>query len=121
MEDNPEQIQSQVTSKAYVDTQVTSEKKKDPVRVAAGKRLAAISKIAKERKKKLNEPKESSGNSVITYVGMAVALVSLVLAFKAHQRETKELEPRYTPKTVEVLGKAYAATQVTRAKLDSLE
>jgi hypothetical protein len=52
---------------------------------------------------------------------MAVALVSLVLAFKAHQRETKELEPRYTPKTVEVLGKAYAATQVTRAKLDSLE
>jgi hypothetical protein len=32
--------------------QVTSEKKKDPRRVEAGKRPAAISKIAKDRKKK---------------------------------------------------------------------
>ncbi|CAB4003947.1 Hypothetical predicted protein [Paramuricea clavata] len=42
MEDKPEQNQ----------VPVTSEKKKDPKRVAAGKRLEAISRIAKERKKK---------------------------------------------------------------------
>jgi hypothetical protein len=42
MADNPETTQ----------VQMTSEKKKDPRRVEAGKRLAAISKIAKERKKK---------------------------------------------------------------------
>lgn len=102
-----------LTSKMEEQTQVqvTSERKKDPVRVAAGKRLAAISKIAKERKKKINETKEIYGTSVITYVGLVVALVSLVLAFRAHQRETKEPEPRYTPKTVEVV----------RTKLDSLE
>ncbi|CAB4004485.1 Hypothetical predicted protein [Paramuricea clavata] len=106
MEDKPEQIQ--VT--------VTSEKKKDPKRVAAGKRLAAISRIAKERKKKLAEPSESSSNdSMITYIGVAIALISLVLAYKTHQRETKELEPEFVPKTVEVTGKA------DESKLDSLE
>ncbi|CAB4005964.1 Hypothetical predicted protein [Paramuricea clavata] len=106
MEDKPEQIQAQVTS----------EKKKDPKRVAAGKRLAAISRIAKERKKKLAEPRESPSNdSMITYMGVAIALISLVLAYKTHQRETKELEPEFIPKTVEVTRKADAS------KLDSLE
>ncbi|CAB4018909.1 Hypothetical predicted protein [Paramuricea clavata] len=106
MEDKPEQIQ----------VPVTSEKKKDPKRVAAGKRLAAISRIAKERKKKLAEPRESPSNdSMITYIGVAIALISLVLAYKTHQRETKELEPEFIPKTVEVTKKT------DESKLDSLE
>ncbi|CAB3984760.1 Hypothetical predicted protein [Paramuricea clavata] len=106
MEDKPEQIQ----------VPVTSEKKKDPKRVAAGKRLAAISKIAKERKKKQAEPRESSSNdSMITYIGVAIALISLVLAYKTHQRETREPAPEYIPKTVEVTRRA------DESKLDSLE
>ncbi|CAB4004652.1 Hypothetical predicted protein [Paramuricea clavata] len=106
MEDKPEQIQ----------VPVTSEKKKDPKRVAAGKRLAAISKIAKERKKKQVESNESPSNdSMITYIGVAIALISLVLAYKTHQRETKELEPKFIPETVEVTRKA------DESKLDSLE
>ncbi|CAB4030508.1 VRR-NUC domain-containing, partial [Paramuricea clavata] len=104
MEDKPEQTQV-----------VTSEKKKDPKRVAAGKRLAAISKIAKERKKKLAEPEESSSNNIIAYVGVAIALISLVLAFNQHQRETKKPEPKYIPETVEVTRKA------DESRLDSLE
>ncbi|CAB4001814.1 Hypothetical predicted protein [Paramuricea clavata] len=105
MEDKPEQIQAQVTS----------EKKKDPKRVAAGKRLAAISKIAKERKKKLAQPKEPSSNSFITYIGVAIALVSLVLAYKSHQRETREPEPKHANETVEITRKA------DESRLDSLE
>ncbi|CAB4009502.1 Hypothetical predicted protein [Paramuricea clavata] len=106
MADKPEQNQ----------VPVTSEKKKDPKRVAAGKRLAAISRIAKERKKKLAEPRElPSNDSMITYIGVAIALISLVLAYKTHQREIKELEPKFIPKTVEVTRKA------DESKLDSLE
>ncbi|CAB4000205.1 Hypothetical predicted protein [Paramuricea clavata] len=106
MTDKPEQIQGPVTS----------EKKKDPRRVEAGKRLAAISKIAKERKKKLAEPRESPSNdSMITYIGVTIALISLVLAYKTHQRETREPKPEYIPKTVEVTKKA------DEFKLDSLE
>ena len=118
MEDKPEQIQVPTTSVEATRRSlvpVTSEKKKDPRRVAAGKRLAAISKIAKERKKKLEEPKESSSDNMITYAGMVIALISLVLAYKSHQRETKELKPKYIPETVEVTRKA------NESKLDSLE
>ena len=94
MEDKPKQTQ----------VPVTSEKKKDPKRVAAGKRLGAISRIAKERKKKQVEPNESSdGNSMVTYIGIAIALISLVLAYKSHQREKKALEPKYTPQTVTIV------------------
>ncbi|CAB3976961.1 Hypothetical predicted protein [Paramuricea clavata] len=106
MEDKTEQIQ----------VQVTSEKKKDPKRVAAGKRLAAISKIAKKRKKKLAEPKEPSNNdSIITYIGVAIALVSLVLAFKSHQRENRQPEPKQATETVKIVRKE------GESKLDSLE
>ncbi|CAB4012486.1 Hypothetical predicted protein [Paramuricea clavata] len=119
MEDKPEQTQVPTTSVAATQgtrVQVTSEKKKDPKRVAAGKRLAAISKIAKERKKKLAEPKESSNNdSMITYIGVAIALASLVLAYKSHQGETRKPEPQHTPETVKVTRK------VDESKLDSLE
>ena len=96
---------------------VTSEKKKDPRRVEAGKRLAVLSKAARERKKKeAVEPKESSSSdSLITYIGVAIALVSLVLAYKSHQRETKEPEPQYINETVVVTRKT------DESKLDSLE
>ncbi|CAB4026804.1 Hypothetical predicted protein [Paramuricea clavata] len=106
MADKPEQIQ----------VPVTSEKKKDPRRVEAGKRLAAISKIAKERKKKQAEPNElPSNDSMITYIGVTIALISLVLAYKTHQRETREPEPEYILETVEVTKRP------NESKLDSLE
>jgi hypothetical protein len=95
---------------------VTSEKKKDPRRVEAGKRLAVLSKAAREMKKKEVVPKESSSSdSMITYIGVAIALVSLVLAYKSHQRETKEPEPQHIPETVVVTRKT------DESKLDSLE
>jgi hypothetical protein len=83
-------------------TQVTSEKKKDPKRVAAGKKLAAISRLAKERKKAEREKPEESSNSdsTITYIGLAITVVSLWFAYKSHQRETKEPEIRYAPTVV---------------------
>ena len=95
---------------------VTSEKKKDPRRVEAGKRLAVLSKAARERKKKQDESNESSsGNSIITYIGVAIALISLVLAYKSHQREEKAIEPKYTPQTVTIVK------QPDESKLDTLE
>jgi hypothetical protein len=95
---------------------VTSEKKKDPRRVEAGKRLAVVSKAARERKKKQVESNESSsGNSMITYIGVAIALISLVLAYKSNQREEKAIEPKYTPQTVTVVK------QPDESKLDTLE
>ena len=95
---------------------VTSEKKKDPKRVEAGKRLAVLSKAARERKKKQAESNESSsGNSIITYIGVAIALISLVLAYKSHQREEKAIEPKYTPQTVTIVK------QPDESKLDTLE
>jgi hypothetical protein len=94
---------------------VTSEKKKDPRRVEAGKRLAVLSKAARERKKKQAESNESSsGNSIITYIGVAIALISLVLAYKSHQREEKAIEPKYTPQTVTIVK------QPDESKLDTL-
>ena len=106
MADKPEQTQ----------VPVTSEKKKDPRRVAAGKRLSAISKIAKERKKKQMESDESSGGgSIINYIGVAIALISLVLVYKSNQREEKALEPKYTPQTVTIVK------QPDESKLDTLE
>ena len=95
---------------------VTSEKKKDPRRVEAGKRLAVLSKAARERKKKQAESIESSsGNSIITYIGVAIALISLVLAYKSHQREEKAIEPKYTLQTVTIVK------QPDESKLDTLE
>ena len=95
---------------------VTSEKKKDPRRVEAGKRLAVLSKAARERKKKQVESNESSsGNSMITYIGVAIASISLVLEYKSNQREEKAIEPKYTPQTVTVVK------QPDESKLDTLE
>ena len=106
MADKPEQTQ----------VPVTSEKKKDPRRVAAGKCLAVISKIAKERKRKQAESDESSGgSSMITYVGIAIALISLVITHRSNQREEKALEPKYTPPTVSIVK------QPDRSTMDTLE
>jgi hypothetical protein len=104
MADKPEQIQ----------VPITSEKKKDPKRVEAGKRLSAISKIAKERKKKQMESSESfGGNNTITYIGVAIALISLVLAYKSNQREEKEFKPKYTPQTVRIVKQPDESTMDT--------
>ena len=92
---------------------VTSEKKKDPKRVEAGKRLAVLSKAARERKKK--EAETPKDDSMMSYIGIGIAVVSLWFAYKSHQRETKEPEIRYVPSTVEVTKKQDST------KLDSLE
>ena len=107
MADKPEQTQATVTS----------EKIKDPKRVEAGKRLSAISKLAKERKRKQVESNNSSsGESLITYIGVAITLVSLMIAYKSSQREEKALEPRLpAPKTVTI------TKQPDRSTMDTLE
>ena len=93
---------------------ITSEKVKNPKRVEAGKRLQAISKIAKERKKKQVESSESSSsNNIVTYIGIVIALVSLALAYKSNQREEKAFEPKHTPQTVTVRKKPNVSTMDT--------
>jgi hypothetical protein len=94
---------------------VTSEKKKDPKRVEAGKRLATISKLARERKKKQLESRESSDGNIVAYIGIAIALISLVITYRSNQREEKALEPKYTPPTVSIVK------QPDRSNIDTLE
>ena len=70
---------------------ITSEKKKNPKRVEAGRRLAAISKIAKERKRKQAESAAtSSGVNPINYIGVAIALISLPLLSYIEQTKGKK-------------------------------
>ena len=95
---------------------VTSERKKDPKRVEAGKRLAAINEIAKEKKRKQAESGESSTSSnTLAYAGIVIALISLIITYKSNQREEKALEPKYTPPTVSI------EKQPDRSNMDSLE
>ncbi|CAB3995448.1 Hypothetical predicted protein [Paramuricea clavata] len=83
--------------------QVTSEKKKDPRRVEAGKRLAAISKIAKDRKKKKLEDQEfTTSNSTLVIAGLIVAVITLFITYKMNRREEKALEPKIEPDTVTI-------------------
>ena len=82
----------------------TTKKEKDPKRIEAGKRLAAISKSARERKMRAKIESErnlengSSDNSGINYgflfgfLGTAVAIGSLYYTRKDYERETKRLE-----------------------------
>ena len=92
---------------------VTTKKEKDPRRVEAGKRLAAISKQAKERKRREREssyygnygdvvgvtwtPSESTGykNYMITLsaVGVVVALATLWYTMYPRKRTKVEEEP----------------------------
>ena len=78
-------------------------KEKDPKKVEAGKRLAAISKSTKERKirKKMesgNKQENGSGDIGINYgllfgfLGTAVAIGSLYYTRKDYEREAKKLE-----------------------------
>jgi hypothetical protein len=52
---------------------------------------------------------------MITYVGIAIALISLVITYRSNQREEKALEPKYTPPTVSI------AKQPDRSTMDTLE
>ena len=88
---------------------VTTKKEKDPRRVEAGKRLAAISKKAKERKKKERESAATppshglvlalttSGGLMLalTTVGVVAALATLWYTRKEYQLSTKESD-RFT-------------------------
>jgi hypothetical protein len=95
---------------------VTSERKKDPKRVEAGKRLAAISKIAKEKKRKQAESGESSTSSnTLAYIGIAIAFITLVITYRTNQREEKAFEPKHTPPTVSI------EKQPDRSNIDTLE
>ena len=70
-------------------------KEKDPKRVEAGKRCAAISKAAKERKMREKIVSENSNNDfninyglVFGFIGTAVAIVSLYYRREEYKRET---------------------------------
>ncbi|CAB4003989.1 Hypothetical predicted protein [Paramuricea clavata] len=95
---------------------VTSEKKKDPRRVAAGKRLAAISKIAKEKKRKIGESSEpQTDNNTLTYLGLAITFITLVITFRMNRREEEALEPKYTPQSLSI------EKQPHRSTMDNIE
>ena len=91
-----------------------TKKEKDPERVEAGKRLATISKAAKERKvrDKIELENDSSGFEInygllIGFLGTAVAIGSLYYTRKNYERETKRLETikedsEPEPKNVEI-------------------
>ena len=72
-----------------------TKKEKDPKGVEAGKRLAAISKAAKERKMRDKIESENSNNDfninyglVFGFIGTAVAIVSLYYRREEFKRET---------------------------------
>jgi hypothetical protein len=99
MADKPET--KQVTETPQVP--VTSERRKDPKRVETGKRLAAISRMAKEKKKK---DKEESGpivsNTTLAIAGLIVAIVTLVITHRMNKREEKLHKPKPEPQHVTV-------------------
>ena len=52
---------------------------------------------------------------MITYVGIAIAFITLVITFRMNQREKKALESKYTPQTVTI------ERQPDRSTMDTLE
>jgi hypothetical protein len=52
---------------------------------------------------------------MITYVGIAIAFITIVITFRMNQREEKALEPKYTPPTVTI------EKQPDRSTMDTLE
>ena len=93
------QMSSEVENKDNVEKveKIATKKEKDPERVEAGKRLAAISKASKERKmrdKIESEKKAGDGDFSINYgllfgaIGTAVAIASLYYTRKDYERET---------------------------------
>ena len=84
------------------EPKITSEvKTKNPGRVAAGKRLAVISKEAKERKKQErlsqeNSKKEDSSSS--GYVVVLAALTGAAVYFQKYRKTEKPVKERKTTK-----------------------
>ena len=88
---------SEETPKTTEETpKITIEKKeKDPKRIEAGKRLAAISKAAKERKMLDKIESENSNGDfninyglVFNFIGTAVAIASLYYKREEYKRDT---------------------------------
>jgi hypothetical protein len=105
MADKPETAQVPVTSE-----------RKDPKRVEAGKQLAAISRMAKERKKKSAEEGGSGlSNTTLALAGLVVAVVTLVITYRMNRREEKALEPKWVPPTVTI------EKQPDASNIDTLE
>ena len=101
-----------------VAPKITKEKKeKDPKRVEAGKRLAAISKATKEKKMPDKIESENSNNDlninyglVFGFIGTAVAIASLYYKREEYKREvlqpvTIKMEPEKEPIQVEPKNK----------------
>ena len=76
-----------------VVTKITSDKPKDPKRVAQGKKLAVISKEAKERKMRERVQAENAQNSSywtnIMLGTTAVGVIGYVVYYKVFKNKTK--------------------------------
>ena len=98
---------------------VTTKKEKDPRRVEAGKRLAAISKQAKERKRMEREEKSKKEREAVgipsttlmvglTAAGVITALATLWYTMYPRKRATVEEEP--TPEAPEPIPRVPRAS-----------
>jgi hypothetical protein len=81
---------------------ITSDvKEKDPRRVAAGKRLGAISKEAKERKRQEREEnerlKEKNGGYAVYLIGGVAVVGGTILLLLSKQEQTHEPMSRPEP------------------------
>ena len=123
------------------DLKITSveknEKVKDPRRVEAGKRLAAISRQAKERKAKEREAESSSDlkdsppqsepwdlRMMIGAVGTAAAVIGLYLSYSCKQppKNSPEDFPKDFPKdSVKHPPSNPPKNTTSKSKLDSLD
>ena len=115
-----------------VAPKITKEKKeKDPKRVEAGKRLAAISKATKEKKMPDKIESENSNNDlninyglVFGFIGTAVAIASLYYRREEYKRETlkpvviNRVEQEKEPKHVETIKSTKKQPEII---LDNLE
>jgi hypothetical protein len=65
--------------------------------------LAAISRLAKERKKKqVEESGTSYSNNTLVIAGLVVAVATLIITYKMNRREEKALESVREPNTVTI-------------------
>lgn len=91
--------------------------KKDPKRVEQGKRLAAISKAAKEKKMK-QRLKEEEGvlSSLLLPVGLGVASFVFGVWLMSHREKKVEFE-----KKIEEISPQSASPPVVKKKFESLD
>lgn len=89
-----------------ITTTTSVEKVKDPRRVAAGKRLAAISKQAKERKRKEREANDAqprhevSEDEWVTTTTLSIPVIGAVIAIGGYlywYRSKSKPEPKVEP------------------------